>query len=102
MRWTTDDLSMSNALHEGHRRMASRTQDVAHDGPEMDRIRQLERDRLCALVEKDQDVARQLHAGEFELITPFGAVYSKTACLDAIASGEIDYRFGNQWRLRCG
>jgi hypothetical protein len=66
--------------------------DVARDDPEVDRIRQLERERLRALVEKDLNVARQLHADDFELITPNGAVYSKTAYLDEIASGEIDYR----------
>jgi hypothetical protein len=83
---------MPAALHEGHRRMARSNQGVARDGSGPHRIRQLERQRLRALVEKDLEIAQQLHADDYQLITPSGAVYSKTAYLDAIASGELDYR----------
>ena len=55
-------------------------------------IEALERRRLRALVERDLDVARSIHADDYELITPGGRALSKGAYLDEIASGELDYR----------
>jgi len=51
----------------------------------------LERRRLRALVDVDVDVANELHAHDFQLITPSGTVYSKNEYLQGVASGEINY-----------
>ena len=51
----------------------------------------VERKRLRALVEADLAVADQLHASDFQLITPGGDSLSKEEYLQAVASGEIDY-----------
>jgi hypothetical protein len=55
-------------------------------------IEQIERRRLRSLVERDMEVARSLHADDYELITPGGRAMSKQAYMDEIASGELDYR----------
>jgi hypothetical protein len=60
---------------------------------EADRIRATERDRLRALVDGNADVARQLHADDFQLITPSGMSVSKDQYLGGIGSGQIDYVF---------
>jgi hypothetical protein len=43
------------------------------------------------LVEADLNVARRLHADDFQLINPVGRVLSKEEYLGGVASGEIDY-----------
>jgi len=37
------------------------------------------------------EVARRLHADDFQLINPFGGSVSKDEYLEGIASGELDY-----------
>ncbi len=64
---------------------------VSREGEEVDQIRDIERQRLRALVEADMDVARRLHAEDFQLITPFGDALSKEEYLGTVASGDIDY-----------
>jgi hypothetical protein len=44
---------------------------------EADVVRTVERDRIRALVNTDMEVACQLHADDFQLITPLGAAFSK-------------------------
>lgn len=56
-----------------------------------DQLRETERARLRALVGADMVRARQLHAPDFQLITPIGAALSKEEYLGAIASGHIRY-----------
>jgi hypothetical protein len=60
--------------------------------PSAEEIRDLERRRLQSLVDADIEVARALHSPDYQLITPGAATYSRDEYLDAIASGEIDYR----------
>ena len=55
-------------------------------------LRETERQRLAALVERTMDVADTLHADDYALITPGGAVLSKADYLSGIASGELRYR----------
>lgn len=62
----------------------------AHRASEED-LADVERRRLRALVDSDLAVAGQLHADDFQLITPGGDSFSKEAYLQGIASGEIDY-----------
>jgi hypothetical protein len=56
----------------------------------------LERRRLRALVDVDLDVANELHADDFQLITPAGTVYAKDEYLHGVASGAIDYLVWDQ------
>ena len=58
---------------------------------EADLIRATERQRLRALVDANLEVARRLHADEFQLINPVGETLSKEEYLGAIASGQLDY-----------
>ncbi len=58
---------------------------------EADLIRATERERLRALVDADMEVARQLHADDFQLINPRGQSLSKEQYLGGIASGDLDY-----------
>ena len=51
----------------------------------------LERRRLRALVERDLVAAEQLHADDYQLITPGGADLSKRDYLDEIRSGALRY-----------
>lgn len=54
-------------------------------------LRELERARLRALVAADIGRARELHASDFQLITPMGATLSKDEYMSAVASGQIRY-----------
>jgi hypothetical protein len=64
---------------------------IIREGSEADQIRAIEHKRLRALVEADMEVARQLHAEDFQLITPTGDSLSREQYLGAVASGDIDY-----------
>ncbi|MGI9076690.1 MAG: nuclear transport factor 2 family protein [Gemmatimonadaceae bacterium] len=57
----------------------------------MDLIRATERERLQALVQANVEVARRLHADDFQLINPAGGSLSREQYLGVIASGEVDY-----------
>jgi uncharacterized protein DUF4440 len=52
----------------------------------------MERRRLRALVNADLGVAEELHADDFQLITPEGDSLSKQEYLQAIASGDVNYQ----------
>jgi hypothetical protein len=54
-------------------------------------LRAVERERLRSLVDADLEVARRLHADDFQLINPLGGTLSKDEYLGQIASGDIDY-----------
>jgi len=58
---------------------------------ETSQLRAIERERLRSLVEADMEVARHLHADDFQLINPIGGTLSKDQYLNLIASGDIDY-----------
>jgi hypothetical protein len=58
---------------------------------EADLVRATERERLRALVQADLEVARRLHADDFQLINPRGESLSKEQYLGGVASGELDY-----------
>ncbi|HEX9990409.1 MAG TPA: nuclear transport factor 2 family protein [Chloroflexia bacterium] len=71
--------------------MATDEEQTSREDREGDEIRNLERQRLRALVEADMSVANELHADDFELITPSGRVLSREQYLGDISSGKIDY-----------
>jgi hypothetical protein len=54
-------------------------------------LKAIERRRLRALVDGEIEVAKQLHADDFQLITPLGFALSKDQYLGAIASGQLRY-----------
>ena len=56
-----------------------------------DEIRATEHERLRALVAQDMDVARRLHADDFQLVPPGGHPVSKEEYLADVASGEVHY-----------
>jgi len=82
-------LGVLNA--ERLRRWGKAQSTVSREGDEVDQIRDIEHQRLRALVEADMDVARKLHAEDFQLITPFGDALSKEEYLGTVESGDIDY-----------
>ena len=55
-------------------------------------LREVERARLRSLVEADMTAANAVHADEYQLITPSGRALTKAEYLDAVASGELNYR----------
>jgi hypothetical protein len=55
-------------------------------------LERLERARLQALVGADLDVARTLHADDYELVTPGGQALTKEGYLGGIATGRLRYR----------
>ncbi|SCB57737.1 protein of unknown function [Rhizobium aethiopicum] len=67
------------------------TVDASSPISEANLLRETERARLRALVNADIVRAHQLHAPDFQLITPIGAALSKQEYLGAIASGQIKY-----------
>ena len=56
-----------------------------------DEFRELERSRLRALVGRNMRLARQLHAADFQLITPTGHLYLRDQYLGEIESGQLKY-----------
>ena len=59
--------------------------------PPAERLRDIERARLQALVDADMGVVAALHADDFQLIPPPGFPLSREDYLAALASGDIDY-----------
>ena len=56
-------------------------------------IRKTERERLASLVNANMDVARRLHAEDFQVINPLGRSLSKESYLNSVASGGSDYLY---------
>jgi len=56
-----------------------------------DDIRDLERSRLRALVERDMPLAWQLHAPDFQLVTPAGRVFTREQYLGKVEEGVLRY-----------
>lgn len=65
--------------------------DTYSNEDEADALRQLERERLGALVNADVQRARELHAEEFQLVNPRGEILTKDQYLGGIESGRLDY-----------
>lgn len=64
------------------------TQPVLQVGaaPEEEFFRELELRRTRALVERDMETVNELHAAEYELVTPAGQVFDRKRYLGAIES----------------
>jgi hypothetical protein len=56
-----------------------------------DAFLKLERSRLQALVARNMDLARLLHAIDFQLITPTGHSYLRNQYLHEIETGQLKY-----------
>jgi hypothetical protein len=51
----------------------------------------VERERVAALVERDLDRAAEVHADDFQLVTPSGTVLTKDEYLERVRTHDIDY-----------
>jgi hypothetical protein len=58
---------------------------------QVERLRQLEKQRLQALVDADVAVASPLIASDFELINPLGNVLTRNDVLGGVSSGALDF-----------
>jgi hypothetical protein len=58
---------------------------------EADDVRAAERERIRAVLKGDMEVARRLHADDFQLVTPLGVVLTKEQYLGGIAAGAFHY-----------
>ncbi|MEO7762675.1 MAG: nuclear transport factor 2 family protein [Casimicrobiaceae bacterium] len=56
-----------------------------------DYLREVECSRLRALVSRDMELAWQLHAPDFQLVTPRGNAFSREQYLGKIESGALRY-----------
>ena len=65
--------------------------DAASPASTAERIREVERSRIRALVTRDMDALRQLHAPAYQLITPAGRSYSRDRYLGDIEAGTLQY-----------
>ena len=54
-------------------------------------VRGVQRERSAALLAGDMQAAKRIHADDFQLVTPLGAVFSKDQYLGAIEAGIIRY-----------
>jgi hypothetical protein len=58
---------------------------------QVERLRQIEKKRLRALVDADVAVAGPLIASDFELINPIGEVLTRNDVLGGVGSGALDF-----------
>ena len=58
---------------------------------QVERLRQIEKQRLQALVDADVAVAGPLIASNFELINPLGDVLTRNDVLGGVGSGALDF-----------
>jgi hypothetical protein len=61
------------------------------DESEVNVIRQVEKQRLQALVAGDMAFARTVRAEDFQLVTPGATVFTKEGYLGQVERGELDY-----------
>jgi hypothetical protein len=71
--------------------MIGQSHNAASFASKADYIREVERSRLKALVDRDMDLAWQLHAPDFQLVTPSGRTYTRDRYLGAIGEGALRY-----------
>ena len=71
--------------------MGADRMDAASLEPLAEHIRAVEWSRVRALVARDMDALRRLHAPDYQLITPAGKAYTHEGYLNAIESGELRY-----------
>jgi Domain of unknown function (DUF4440) len=71
--------------------MINNTKNAASFASIADFIRELEIKRTCALVECDMALLWQLHAPDYQLITPLGRTYTRERYLGEIESGTLRY-----------
>jgi uncharacterized protein DUF4440 len=79
------------ALTAGAIAAPTRSSDPSSNSTQADRLREVERTRLRALVEANIAVAAPLHAADFKVINPVGFLLARDEYLAAVAAGDIDY-----------
>src|SRR6187551_3493598 len=65
--------------------------DATSSHAEADDVQSAAKKRLSALLTGNMEVARQLHADDFQSVTPLGAVFSKEEYLGAVAADILRY-----------
>jgi ketosteroid isomerase-like protein len=58
---------------------------------EAEAIRAIQRERSAALLAANIEAARRIHADDFQLVTPLGAVFSKGRYLSTVEAGVLKY-----------
>lgn len=71
--------------------MINNTQNAASFASTADFIREVETTRIRALVERNKVVLWELHAPDYQLITPLGRTYTRERYLGEIESGTLRY-----------
>ncbi len=71
--------------------LAGATAKGASSSNQAEQLRQIEQERLQALVDADVAVAGSLMASDFELINPIGDVLTRDDLLGGVGSGAIDF-----------
>ena len=72
--------------------MIAQAQRAADFASPADHLREIERQRTQALVQRDMALAWALHAADYQLVTPGGVTFSRERYLGKIAAGELVYR----------
>jgi hypothetical protein len=71
--------------------LAGATANGSSSPSQAEQLRQIEQERLQALVDADATAAGSLMASDFELINPIGDVLSRDDLLGGVRSGAIDF-----------
>ena len=82
---------MSDEAADGAREARAGDRPDRADGADGSDLALIERERLRALVERDMGRAAELHADDFQLITPSGRALSKDEYLEKVRTHDIDY-----------
>ena len=72
--------------------MIANAQNASAFASPADHLREIERQRTQALVQREMDLAWALHSPDYQLITPGGVRFSRERYLGKIAAGELVYR----------
>lgn len=64
--------------------------------PSVQFFHELEVTRTQALIDRNIELARQLHAPEYQLVTPAGRTFSRDSYLEKIETGTLQYR---KWEI---
>ena len=70
------------------------------DATDIEILKNLELTRLKSLVDANIEIAKRLHADDFQLITPDGSEYDKQDYLGQIESGVLDYKIWDADTIR--
>lgn len=88
---SAEQIEDAERIEDTERAEGARRAATAETDETAERIRSIERARLLSLVSVDVATAEALHSPDFQLVTPIGALLSRSEYLGAVASGQINY-----------